>query len=45
MAHSVSSTKNNESIQITAEAYSRPLGERIGNPVWISMSGASVADN
>lgn len=40
MAHSVSSTKNNESIQITSETYSRPLEERIGNPVWIGMSGA-----
>ncbi|RSL58024.1 hypothetical protein CEP54_008007 [Fusarium duplospermum] len=39
MAHSVSSTKNNESIQITAEAYSRPLGERIGNPAPLAMGG------
>ncbi|KAI8687038.1 hypothetical protein NCS56_00276000 [Fusarium sp. Ph1] len=39
MTHSVSSTKNNESIQITAEAYSRPLGERIGNPAPLAMGG------
>ncbi|KAF4472083.1 gpr1 family protein [Fusarium albosuccineum] len=39
MAHSVTSTKNNESIRITAEAYPRPLGDRIGNPAPLAMGG------